>query len=99
MRHPGCPGPSGSREFAVPAPLPGFRSAHPASPCAGRDRVRGPDWRRARRYDDILEAITSLADILLRMETHQHRKRAMLRKLHWQLEQRAASNGRDISPG
>jgi pyruvate kinase len=31
----------------------------------------------------IVEAITSLADILLRMEAHQHKKRAMLRKLHW----------------
>ena len=31
----------------------------------------------------IVEAITSLADILLRMEAHQHKKRSMLRKLHW----------------
>ncbi len=31
----------------------------------------------------IVEAITVLRDILLRMEAHQHKKRAMLRKLHW----------------
>jgi pyruvate kinase len=31
----------------------------------------------------IVEAITALDDILLRMEAHQHKKRAMLRKLHW----------------
>ena len=31
----------------------------------------------------IVEAITSLADILVRMEAHHHKKRAMLRKLHW----------------
>ncbi len=35
----------------------------------------------------IVEAITALADILLRMEAHQHKKRAMLRKLHWWPEQ------------
>lgn len=39
----------------------------------------------------IVEAITSLADILLRMEAHQHKKRAMLRKLHWWPEQQAAA--------
>jgi pyruvate kinase len=31
----------------------------------------------------ILEAIHALDDILLRMEAHQHKKRSMLRRLHW----------------
>ena len=31
----------------------------------------------------ILEAIALLDDILRRMEAHQHKKRAMLRRLHW----------------
>jgi len=39
----------------------------------------------------IVEAITSLADILPRMEAHQHKKRAMLRKLHWWPEQQTAA--------
>ena len=39
----------------------------------------------------IVEAITSLADILLRMEAHQHKKRAMLRKLHWWPEEKTAA--------
>jgi pyruvate kinase len=31
----------------------------------------------------VLEAIQALDDILLRMEAHQHKKRSMLRRLHW----------------
>ena len=31
----------------------------------------------------ILEAIEALDDILSRMQAHQHKKRAMLRRLHW----------------
>jgi pyruvate kinase len=31
----------------------------------------------------ILEAIEALDDILNRMQAHQHKKRAMLRQLHW----------------
>ena len=31
----------------------------------------------------ILDAITALDDILSRMQAHQHKKRAMLRRLHW----------------
>jgi pyruvate kinase len=31
----------------------------------------------------ILEAIHALDDILSRMQAHQHKKRAMLRRLHW----------------
>ena len=31
----------------------------------------------------ILEAIEALDDILSRMQAHQHKKRAMLRQLHW----------------
>ena len=31
----------------------------------------------------ILEAIEALDDILRRMQAHQHKKRAMLRQLHW----------------
>jgi len=31
----------------------------------------------------IVEAIRSLGDILRRMQGHQHKKRALLRKLHW----------------
>ena len=41
----------------------------------------------------IVEAITSLSDILLRMEAHQHKKRAMLRKLHWWPEQQGVAEG------
>ena len=44
----------------------------------------------------ILEAIASLADIVLRMEAHEHKKRAMLRKLHWRLDEHAASGGKEI---
>jgi pyruvate kinase len=39
----------------------------------------------------ILEAIEALADILKRMEAHQHKKRSMLRKLHWWSEATAPS--------
>ena len=31
----------------------------------------------------ILDAIAALDDILARMQAHQHKKRSMLRKLHW----------------
>jgi len=31
----------------------------------------------------IMEAIHALDGILSRMEAHQHKKRSMLRKLHW----------------
>jgi hypothetical protein len=31
----------------------------------------------------VLEAICALDDILARMQAHQHKKRAMLRRLHW----------------
>ena len=31
----------------------------------------------------IVEAIHALDDILSRMQAHQHKKRSMLRKLHW----------------
>lgn len=31
----------------------------------------------------ILEAIDALHDILNRMQAHQHKKRSMLRRLHW----------------